>query len=102
MLAQFKRFRSDRLRPAVGKIAYFFVTEGKLLPIDPLHLFSERDPIGRQPFQCALYGPVLCLRRAIFGVGCSPYKANAEGHGMFAWLMEAPNQAVAAALVSWS
>jgi hypothetical protein len=38
---------------------------------DPLHLFGERDPTGRHVFECALYGRVLCLRRAVFGLGCS-------------------------------
>jgi hypothetical protein len=49
----------------------FLVAHGRLLRIDPLHLFGERDPTGRHVFECALYGRVLCLRRAVFGLGCS-------------------------------
>src|SRR5262249_47380722 len=44
-------------------------------PVDPLHLFSERDPAGRRVFECALNGRVLCLRRAMLAVWTMPFPA---------------------------
>ena len=46
----------------------FSSRRGGFLPVDPLHLLGEYEPTGRYLFECALYGQVPCLRRAMFGV----------------------------------
>jgi len=46
----------------------FSSRRGGFLPVDPLHLLGEYEPTGRYLFECALYGQVPCLRRALFGV----------------------------------
>ena len=40
-----------------------------VIPVSPVQLFGEYGPKGRLVFECDLYGRILCLRRAIFGVG---------------------------------
>lgn len=51
-----------------GLVLFFSSRRGGFLPVNPLHLLGEYEPTGRHLFECALYGQVLCLRRAIFCV----------------------------------
>jgi hypothetical protein len=53
-------------RGLLGLVAY-----RRLLPVHPLRLFSEHNPTGRHVLECAFYRRLTCLRRAIFGLGCS-------------------------------
>jgi hypothetical protein len=62
----------------------FLVAYGRLLPVDALHLFGERDPAGRHVFECGFLmdGSFACVARSLgllFVDTCPPvatYKAN--------------------------
>src|SRR6266481_4575972 len=53
----------------LAKSLFFFCKGGGFLTVNPLRLLGKYEPDRRRFFECALYGRVLCLRRAIFGLG---------------------------------
>ncbi len=55
----------------LAKSLFFCCKGGGFLTVNPLRLLGKYEPDRRRFFECALYGRVLCLRPAIFGLGRS-------------------------------
>jgi hypothetical protein len=83
----------------------FLVAYGRLLPVDALHLFGERDPAGRHVFECGFLmdGSFACVARSLgllFVDTCPPvatYKANTGQTSPFS----APNSVAPSWATGW-